>query len=277
MRTAAAVRKHLQTDWDVTSVPDANHISSTDGTTTPYDVVLENLPFSYPHLFAPDGYSIALTPNDPLFDPGSVLSGATRIVTGGEYPDRAAKAAGVFSADYIPRPLDPALLAERLASRRAADLLYTDNLNDAALELVRLPILAVNDGLLLFLAKHPNVLRDLDWRRFEEVVAALLEKSGFTVHLQRGTKDGGVDIIAANHVDVDNIVMLVQCKQVRRYVGVEVVRQLHGVVQQRRATMGLVATTSYFTRSAIEFREPVAATLMLRDFNEISAWLKRSR
>lgn len=41
----------------------------------------------------------------------------------------------------------------------------------------------------------------LTWREFEELVADLLEKDGYTVTLGRGTKDGGKDITATKHLE----------------------------------------------------------------------------
>jgi hypothetical protein len=37
---------------------------------------------------------------------------------------------------------------------------------------------------------------DLSWRGFEKLISALLERDGYEVELMRGTKDGGVDVVA---------------------------------------------------------------------------------
>lgn len=46
------------------------------------------------------------------------------------------------------------------------------------------------------LCRHPELLKSLNWRAFEELLADILQTFGFEVELQRGTKDGGVDIFA---------------------------------------------------------------------------------
>jgi hypothetical protein len=272
-QVATALSDWLQNDWDVTAVSDVRGLPDDITDRVPYDVVLESLPQTYPRLVVPVDYRIALSPNDDLYY--GPLAGATRIVFGGS--SDAADGAHLFGALYLPEPLDPSILKSRLAAAREKALIYRDTFSEPVVRTLQLQIVEVNDELLRYLAEHPDALRQLHWRSFEEMIARLLERSGFKPSLQRGSKDGGVDIIAANHVDIGNLVMLVQCKQTRSHVGVEVVRQLYGVVQQQRASIGLVATTSYFTRDAIEFQRPISATLTLRDFDEIANWLKAKR
>jgi len=47
------------------------------------------------------------------------------------------------------------------------------------------------------LQTHPELLRTLNWRFFERLLADLLERSGYTVELQQGTKDGGIRRLSA--------------------------------------------------------------------------------
>ena len=136
-------------------------------------------------------------------------------------------------------------------------------------------IVEVNDAFLRYLADHPEELNTLPPRRFEELVAELLSRSGFNTELQKRSRDGGIDVVATKHELFGELLLLVQCKQTSRPVGVEVVRQLHGVVAQQRATMGMVATTSVFTRDARRFQQPIFTTMSLRDGNDVLAWLRR--
>ncbi len=53
----------------------------------------------------------------------------------------------------------------------------------------------------------------------------------------------------------------------------EIVRGLYGVVEQRGATRGIIATTSYFTRDAAAFRATVQYRLSLVDFDILSRFL----
>jgi anti-anti-sigma factor len=161
------------------------------------------------------------------------------------------------------------LLLQRGVIYRAA--LSREDLHAAAAA-----IIPVSDELLKFLARHPDALRTLGWRKFEEVVARLLEKSGFTAQVQAGSKDDGIDIIAVQHEAVlEGLVLLVQCKQVARNVGVRVVRELYGVTNQRDASMGVLVTTAAFTQPAYEFQRPVSARLSLRGYEKLKKWLER--
>lgn len=54
----------------------------------------------------------------------------------------------------------------------------------------------INTELKRYLNKHPEKLYDLSPRKFEELIAAILEDLGFEVELTQATRDGGSDIIA---------------------------------------------------------------------------------
>ena len=105
---------------------------------------------------------------------------------------------------------------------------------------------------------------------------ASLEKSGFAAQVQAGSKDDGIDIIAVRHEDVlEDLVLLVQCKQVASNVGVRVVRELYGMTNQRNASMGVLVTTASFTQPAHAFQRPVSARLSLRGYEKLKKWLNR--
>jgi len=135
--------------------------------------------------------------------------------------------------------------------------------------------LEVNDELLRYLAKHPELLREVQPRKFEEIVAALLENQGFEVELTKQTRDGGVDIFAAQNTALGSHLYVIECKRYASHqkVGVELVQRLHGVALAKRATMGILATTSTFSKDAIDFASPLRYSLSLRDFNAMKDWL----
>ncbi len=92
----------------------------------------------------------------------------------------------------------------------------------------------------------------ISWRRFEEVMSKLLAEMGFDVQLMKGTKDGGVDIVADLQVqDIGKIKVVVQVKQYKKgnNVGSDVVLKLAG---RSEAQYGLIMTTSKFTPAAKE-------------------------
>lgn len=133
----------------------------------------------------------------------------------------------------------------------------------------------VNDQLLQRIREDPNSIYDLSSRKFEEIVAEILTRKGFRVELTPPSKDGGFDMYAARKDGMGDFLYLVECKKYapENKVGVQIVRSLHGVVQQKRATAGIVATTSCFTKGAQEFRNDVTHQMTLADYVELQGWL----
>lgn len=140
-------------------------------------------------------------------------------------------------------------------------------------------VATVNDELIRYLAKHPNLLHELHPRRFEELVAELLRAQGFEPTLTPRTRDGGRDILAARSDALGNLLYLVECKRYApgNKVGVEVVRSIHGVTQAERANKGVIVTTSSFTRDAIAFASPLKYGIGLHDFEALKVWLNSYR
>jgi hypothetical protein len=90
---------------------------------------------------------------------------------------------------------------------------------------------------------------------FEQHVKGLLERRGWTVETTPPTRDGGIDLIANRVVDLGGEVTLyIQCKNHASPVGVEVVRQLNGVLPKSQpAARGVVVCASGFTADARSF------------------------
>jgi hypothetical protein len=88
---------------------------------------------------------------------------------------------------------------------------------------------------------------------FEQLVARLLELMGFQVELTKASHDGGIDIVAHNHVPLLQGRYIIQCKRYDGPVGVAFIRDLFGVVTAERANKGILVTNSTFTASAEEF------------------------
>ena len=142
-------------------------------------------------------------------------------------------------------------------------------------ENVAVSVTAVNSEVVARLKANPELLRSLSPRKFEEVVAELLERQGYSVELTAASRDGGFDIYAAKNEALWQFLYLVECKRYSppNKVGVQIVRALHGVVQQKRATAGIIATTSFFTAGAKEFQEEIKYQLHLCDYIELQKWL----
>lgn len=157
-------------------------------------------------------------------------------------------------------------------------LLYSAGTGAAAPELIR-TIAAVDEELIRYLSKHPQMLYELNSRRFEELVAELLRAQGFEPILTPRTRDGGRDILAARSDALGNLLYLVECKRYapHKKVGVERIRAIHGVTQAERATKGVIVTTSSFTKDAIAFASPLKYGISLQDFEALKSWLSSYR
>lgn len=141
----------------------------------------------------------------------------------------------------------------------------------------RILVEAVNDELLAFLAKNPLSMYELTSRKFEELVARIFSDHGFDVELTQASRDGGYDILATLHNPATSLIALVECKKYspENRVGVEIVRGLYGVTEMKGANQGLVVTSSFFTRGAVEEKARIGSRMELRDYNALTSWLGR--
>jgi restriction system protein len=132
------------------------------------------------------------------------------------------------------------------------------------------------DDLIQELARHPQLMRAMTPRKFEELVAELLSRKGLKVSLTPHTRDGGRDILASLDSAMGDHLYLVECKRYApdRLVGVELVRHLYGVVEIERATAGVLVTTSSFTSGARDLERTINHRLSLRDYDDLVIWLK---
>jgi restriction system protein len=109
-----------------------------------------------------------------------------------------------------------------------------------------------------------SVLDGMSWREFEMLVGEGFRLKGYqVVETGGGGADGGVDLVLTRLGKGGGEKFLVQCKQWRAYkVGVDVVRELYGVMAARGATGGFVVTSGRFTEAAISFASGRNVTLV---------------
>ena len=140
----------------------------------------------------------------------------------------------------------------------------------------RIAINEVNKRLIRDLAKTPELIYKLTSRQFEELVAELFIQEGYQVELTKSTVDGGKDIYAAKTTVFGQFLYVVECKKYspENKVGVNVLRSLYGVVQNEKVTSGIIVTSSYFTKNAINFQQSIKHQLQLNDFNNLCKWLE---
>jgi hypothetical protein len=136
-------------------------------------------------------------------------------------------------------------------------------------------ITLLDPGILDAIMKYPNLLRTLDWREFEKLLAQILEKLGYEIELQRGTKDGGIDLFALKR---DTVLgphrYLLQAKRSSNAVGVEPIREILFLRDDHRITKSCLATTSRFTAGAWKYARAYEWWLELKDFDRLQEWVR---
>ena len=100
-------------------------------------------------------------------------------------------------------------------------------------------------------AKSADALNSMSWSEFEMLVGEAFRLQGYQVTEQGGARaDGGVDLVLRKGSET----FLVQCKQWKAFkVGVDVVRELYGVMAANGAAGGFVITSGSFTADAQAF------------------------
>jgi restriction system protein len=99
-------------------------------------------------------------------------------------------------------------------------------------------------------------LLDMTPTEFEHLVRQLFEKMGMKSWVTQASKDDGVDAVALNETAVFGGLCIVQAKRYKGPVGVEAVRALAGVMEDKHATKGILVTTSWVTKDGHAFAEP---------------------
>lgn len=107
-----------------------------------------------------------------------------------------------------------------------------------------------------------ELLQAIDWKRFEEVVAAYFRAKGLRCETQTHGADGGIDarIYAQGS---DSPMALVQCKAWKRIpVGVAPVRELLGAMTHEQVARGFFMITGEYSPDALAFAESHRITLV---------------
>ena len=95
-----------------------------------------------------------------------------------------------------------------------------------------------------------GALNGISWREFEMLVGQWFRHQGYVVTETGGVADGGIDLV----LNRDGETYLVQCKQWKAFkVGVNIVRELLGVMAARGAGGGFIVTSGVFTQEAKRF------------------------
>lgn len=130
--------------------------------------------------------------------------------------------------------------------------------------------------------QKPRSLHEMTPREFEEFIAHIFSKHGFTVELTQQTRDGGKDIIAIRSDLGIKSKYIIECKRYApdRPVGVELVRGLYGVQMAYGANKSVLATTSRFTPDAKAFASTQSTTQWAMDlvgYERILEWVNATK
>src|ERR1035437_2884669 len=143
---------------------------------------------------------------------------------------------------------------------------------------IKTEVCELNKDLILYFAKHPEQLRSIPPRKFEQIIFEILSDRGFDVQLQPMTRDAGRDILTVfKSPSEGSVLTIVQCKRLKptNPVGIAVVREfLYVMKEEDKAKFGIIATTSYFSRDTKPIAKKWSNELKLRDFNHLVKWLK---
>lgn len=112
-------------------------------------------------------------------------------------------------------------------------------------------------------------------RGFEEFIADLFKAMGYEVQLTKTTRDGGADLVCMRNQNGIPFRLAVEVKRYKdsRPITVGLVRSFVGSNRQFDANKLLYVTTSFYTRSALEFADKYASHLLaLKDYEQMREW-----
>lgn len=129
-----------------------------------------------------------------------------------------------------------------------------------------------------FFSKHPDRLKKLGWRQFEEFLDAVFRNQGFHTQIGPGGNDGGIDHRLYQSESIPEIVAVVQAKKYTNTpIGLDAVAALLGVAAAEGAPAAILATTSRFLPAARKFAENARhqlhlPKLELADLGRVQEW-----
>jgi restriction system protein len=98
-----------------------------------------------------------------------------------------------------------------------------------------------------------ELLRHLEWRRFEELCTAYFEALGFTARITRSRPDGAADI-ALRVEGADTVSVLVHCRSWSAYpIGLKPLQELFAGMTPAGVGEAVLVTSGRFTQPATDF------------------------
>ncbi|WP_198676093.1 restriction endonuclease [Kribbella monticola] len=100
-----------------------------------------------------------------------------------------------------------------------------------------------------------TVLVDMPPTEFEHLVRQLFEAMGMKSWVTQASRDDGVDGVAFNEDPIMGGVCVIQAKRYKNIVPADAVRALAGVMGQKKASRGVLVTTSWYGKATIDFAD----------------------
>jgi restriction endonuclease Mrr len=112
-------------------------------------------------------------------------------------------------------------------------------------------------------------IRKLTGYEFEDLVARILRRIGYSAKRTPGSGDGGIDIEA---ISKEGERVVVQCKNHGDAVGPAAVRDLYGVLMHAKAAKGMLVGSGTFSRAARDFANQKPLDLV--DGEKLLSWMR---
>lgn len=127
------------------------------------------------------------------------------------------------------------------------------------------------------LLNHPELLKTLDWRKFEYLLGDILETFGYSIEITKATRDGGIDIIGITKDHLGEQRHLIQAKRYNASrISLENIHSLLFLKEYYKATKGCLATTTFFSKEQWHLANIYRYQLELKDFDGVMAWIKQA-
>ena len=135
----------------------------------------------------------------------------------------------------------------------------------------------INEEIKKYFNKNPEKLYNLSSRKFEELIASLLEDMGLDIEITKATRDGGRDIIAQIKNALTSFLIFIECKKYspNNRIGVNIIRQVAGTHMLRDSSRSIIITTSSYTKDALEEVKLKKNKIELKDYQDIKEWLSK--
>lgn len=125
------------------------------------------------------------------------------------------------------------------------------------------PTLLINSGDLQW---DKAAIKELEWKLFEDLCMEFLRIKNCNAGVTSTGADGGIDIKVSDKLG--NIIAIAQCKAWNsKPIGVNLIRELYGIMAAEKVKLGVFLTTSTFTSEANAFAK--GKPLVLVDADEL--------